>query len=202
MPPNLPPLLAYSLAFTANFKYPLVFIGAILEGPILMIASGFLLRLGYFSLLPLFVTIFIGEMVGDLAWYFLGRFFADPLLGKHGKYIGVTREQYDKVKISFAKHPKKILLLSKLTMGLGFAVAVLMVAGASRLKLRIFYFINGLGEFGFLGMMISLGYFFGQLYDSIQGIFKYMFLGFSIVLVALVLYGFSRYVKKNREKLL
>jgi membrane protein DedA with SNARE-associated domain len=202
MPSNLPPILAYSLAFTANFKYPLVFVGAILEGPILMIASGFLLRLGYFSFWPLFISIFIGEMIGDLAWYYLGCWFADPLLAKHGKFIGVTREQYEKVKISFSSNPKKILILSKLTMGLGFAVAVLMVAGASRLKLRIFYLVNGLGELGFLSMMLAIGYFFGQLYDSIQGIFKYMFLGFSAVLILLALFGFSRYVKKNREKLL
>jgi membrane protein DedA with SNARE-associated domain len=203
MPPaNLPTILSYALSFTATFKYPLVFVAAVLEGPIVMIACGFLLRLGFFSFPWLFITIFAGEMIGDLGWYYLGRWFANPILRKWGKFIGVTPDQFEKVKAAFLRHPRKILILSKMTMGLGFAVGVLMVAGSVRTKLKTFYFINGLGELWFLSAMLALGYFFGHLYTTIANSFKVAFIVASAIVVVLAVYGFSRYVKMNRSKFL
>ena len=75
------------LGFASYFRYPLIGVGVIFEGPVLMVASGLLYRTGFFELTPLFIAILIGDLVGDVFWYVVGRYFADPILKKQGKFI-------------------------------------------------------------------------------------------------------------------
>ena len=76
-----------------NFsKYALVFIGCIVEGPIVMITSGFLYRLGQFDILPLYLCLMAGDFVADVAWYIVGRFAARKLINRFGKFFNITPE--------------------------------------------------------------------------------------------------------------
>lgn len=61
-------LAAYPLAV-----YAVLFLGMIIEGDLLIFTAGFLVRLGTLHLWPTFWSIFIGTLVGDSAWFYLGR---------------------------------------------------------------------------------------------------------------------------------
>ena len=189
------------LGFAAYFRYPLITFGTIIEGPILMIASGFMYRLGFFELVPLFVAILIGDLIGDVAWYVVGRYFAEPVLSKHGKFVGITPERFEKIKELFTKYHEKILLFSKLTIGLGFAIGVLVVAGATKVSFKRFMAINLVGELFLVSMLLAIGYFFGEVYSNISDNLK---AGFVVLMVLIILsfsYFFSRYVKKKSAEL-
>ena len=126
------------LGFASYFRYPLIALGTFVEGPILMIASGFFYRTGFFEIVPLFIAILIGDLIGDVFWYMVGRYFAEPVLSKHGKFVGVTPDRFEKIKELFTKYHEKILIFSKLTIGLGFALGVLVVAGATKVSFKRF----------------------------------------------------------------
>lgn len=189
--------LAQASSLLSAYKYPLVFVGVIIEGPLLMIACGFFLRLGVFSFWPLYLSLVAGDLVADIAWYYIGHFFARPLLYRYGKFFGLTQEKFDKAVVLFRKYHTKILLISKLTIGLGMALATLVVAGASRVPIKAYILLNAIGEILLVAVLLSVGYFFGNVYSNIAGGFK-IFFAIGAALIAVVsLYGFSRYMKNK-----
>ncbi len=194
---NLPTFLTYALNFVAAFKYPLVFVAAIVEGPILMIASGFLFRLGYFSLVPLYFVLVLGDFMADIGWYYVGAHFAEPMLRKHGHFLSITPEIFEKIKVLFHRYHEKILIISKLTVGFGMSIATLVTAGATGVPFKKFSVLNAVGEMILVAVMLTIGYFFGHLYTSIARDFKFVFLGGAVIIVAAVIFGFSRFVKSK-----
>lgn len=193
--PTFLSFLAPLWAFIYQFKYILVFIGVILEGPFLMIASGFLLHKGAFTFLPLFTALVLGDLLADVSWYYIGRYFLDTFVNKYGHFLGVTPEIATKSKELFHKYHGRILFISKITLGFGMALATLMVAGASRVPLRKFLVLNFWGECILVAVLMMIGYFFGQLYSSIVEGFRTVFLvGAAALSVCLVLW-FSKYMK-------
>jgi membrane protein DedA with SNARE-associated domain len=170
--------------------------GMIVEGPILMIASGFLVLSGFLSFIPAFITILLGDLVGDIIWYYVGYFFAEPFLRKYGKFFKITNETFEKAKNLFHKNHTKILLISKITIGLGMALAVLMAAGASHISFKKYLFLNFIGELILISILMALGYFFGQIYFYIPGILKiYSAIGI-VAVIGVVAYFLTRYVKR------
>jgi membrane protein DedA with SNARE-associated domain len=77
---SLSSLLPGFLSFLASYKYVLLFLGIAIEGPILMVASGFLILSGFFNPFYAFFTIMAGDLAGDIIWYYVGYFFAEPFL--------------------------------------------------------------------------------------------------------------------------
>ena len=194
---HLPQFLVYSLTIAGQFKYGLIFIGTVIEGPILMLATGFFLRFGVFSLLPLYVSLVAGDLAADIGWYFLGYYFADPLIQKHGKFLGVTPEVFERVKKMLNENQTKILLGSKLTIGFGLALGVVIVAGATHIPFKKYLLLNTIGEMVLVAIMLSIGYFLGHLSTYVADGFKWLFIGAGIVTIGAAGYGFSRYIKSR-----
>jgi membrane protein DedA with SNARE-associated domain len=198
---SLPPILLHSLAVISYFKYLLIFLGAIIEGPILTVASGFLLRQGIFNPLFLFLALATGDLTADIGWYYIGYFFAEPALKKHGKFLGLTPDLFEKIKSIFYKKHSVILFISKITMGFGLALGTLMVAGAIRISLRSYLFYNTLGEIIYVGLLMFLGYYLGQLYGTISTGLELISLLGTFLAIGLAIYGFAQYIKSQAIKL-
>lgn len=179
------------------YKYPLLFIGSIFEGPIVMVASGVLLHLPNFYLLPIYFTLLFGDLTADILWYTVGRNLAAPLVAKYGYIFGVSVERFEKMKTVFRRHDFKILFISKITMGFGFAIGTIAAAGAAHVPFKKFVVFNLLGGFIWTSMLIALGYFLGQLYGVIADGFKLMFIFASCVILISMLYGFMSFVKSK-----
>ncbi len=197
MPESIPPIFAHSLTIVSSFKYVFVFFGALVEGPLVMMASGFLLHFKIFKIVPLLSFLIIGDLCGDVFWYYLGYFFAEPFLRKHGKFMGVTLERFEKIKIIFHKYQSRILIISKITMGFGMALGTLMAAGASKVPFKKYISLNALGEPIFVTILVSAGYFFAKLYSYVESGFKIGFMIFIIILALSFLYGFSKYIRSK-----
>ena len=91
-----------------NSKYFLLYIGAIAEGPILMIASGTLFKIGQFSFVPMYVALVAGDFTADIGWYMVGYLGAAPFIEKHGARFNITPEIIERVTARFKKHEDKI----------------------------------------------------------------------------------------------
>lgn len=193
---DLTPFLAQALAMTALLKYPLLALGAFIEGPILMITSGFLLHEKILSLLPLFIALVVGDLAADLAWYYIGYYFAEPFLRRFGRWFGFTEQMYELAREIFLHYHEKVLFISKVTLGFGLAIGTLMFAGASRIPLRRYMWLNFWGELILVAFLLSVGYFFGALYQTLAVAYRGPFLIALLVLSILSVYGGTSYLKK------
>lgn len=184
------------LAWIDSSKYVLLFIGMIIEGPIVTIASGFLYKLGQFSLLPMYFVLVFGDFTADLVWYCVGRFGTRTAIFKYGHFIGITPEAIAKIERVFYKFHQKILIISKLTMGFGFAVVVLVVAGIFKIPFRNYVIFNLIGGFIWTTMLVTIGFFLGNIFMAISKPTKVLFIIFIFTLLILSLRYMNKYLKK------
>ena len=178
-------------------KYILLFLGALFEGPVVMIASGFLYKLGQFNFLPMYLSMVGGDFTGDILWYCVGRFGTRSTIFKYGHFLGITPENLKKVEDRFHKYHQKILIISKLTIGLGFSLIVLIVAGIFKVPFKNYVIINLIGGFIWVAFLIAVGYFLRNIYITIPGSVKIVFI---ITVLLVVIFGIkfaSNYLSKQ-----
>ena len=190
-------LLQNILGFLSFSRYAVVFVLCIVEGPIVMITSGFLYRLGQFYLVPLYFSMVAGDFVADLGWYAVGRFGAWPLINRYGKYFNITPQIIHKIEGRFKTYQNKILFISKITMGFGFALATLIVAGLLRVDFKKYVILNFLGGFIWTAFLLALGYFFGNIYYAVAGPLKIAFVILAAIVVVVGLWAINRYLVKQ-----
>jgi membrane protein DedA with SNARE-associated domain len=184
------------LSGLSYYRYLVVFVLAIVEGPMVMVASGILLKLNFFYFWPIYLSLMLGDFTADLGWYAIGRYGGIPFMERYGKYFSLTPDTLEKVEAFFKKHQDKILIISKITMGFGFAVATLFTAGLVKVNFKKYALFNFLGGFVWTGFLLAAGYFFGNLYAPLNTGFKVVFLVVLAVFILAVLYGGGRYFKK------
>jgi membrane protein DedA with SNARE-associated domain len=177
-------------------KYFLLFFGTIFEGPVVMMASGFLYKLGQFDFLPMYFLLVFGDFTADIGWYCLGRFGTRNAIFKYGHYVGVTPVILEKIENQFKLYHQKILIISKLTMGLGFAVVILIVAGIFKVPFKNYVILNLIGGFIWTALLITIGYFFGNIYMLIPGPAKIIFLLSVLMIAILGMRYLSKYLSK------
>lgn len=162
-----PPMLDQVLQFIEASKYVLLFLGSYFEGSAAMMAGGLLYRLGHVAFLPMYIALFMGDLLSDTMWYFIGYFGARKFLLKYGRFVNITPNILDKAEGKFKEHHLRILVISKLTMGFGFATAILATAGIMRVSLVRFLTINILCGIVWVSFLIGVGYYFGNVLAQI-----------------------------------
>jgi membrane-associated protein len=191
-------MLAHAITLVESYKYVILFPIAFLEGHIITIISGFLVRLGYLNFIPAGLVIASGNLLGDILFYWLGYTKGEKFALKYGKYIGINETNLETTKAIFMKHHEWILLISKLTNGLGLAIVILFTAGMSKIPFRKYLLLNIIGELAWTGLLLTLGYFFGHLYARINNVFSGI--GFVLV-VAVLVFLFVRILNYLRAKI-
>lgn len=184
-------------AWIEQSKYALLFLGAIFEGPVLMLASGFLIRLGQLELVPAYFTLMAGDFTADMVWYVVGRHGARVLIDKFGKFFNITPEIIAKIEKRFHTYHARILFISKITMGFGFALATLIVAGLLKINFKKYVVFNFLGGFIWTAFLLTVGYFFGNLYTFVPDSLKWAFLIIAAALIIYILWAINRYLVKT-----
>ena len=70
------------LASMFVYRYLLLVPFAVIEGPILSIYCGFLLHEGTLTLVPTYIALMAGDLIGDIGWYGVGYYFGYRLFGR------------------------------------------------------------------------------------------------------------------------
>lgn len=177
-------------------KYILLIVGTIIEGPVVMMASGFLYGLGQFTLFPMYLALVFGDFIADIGWYLLGRYGTRNAIYKYGHFIGVTPATIERVENQFIKYHQKILIISKLTMGLGFAAVILVVAGMFKVPFKNYVILNLIGGFIWTALLVTVGYFLGNIFMVIPLEMKIIF---GLVVLIAIVFGL-RYANKYLKK--
>lgn len=178
-----------------QYKYFIMIPLTVVEGPIIMFVSGILLRLGFLSLLPAYITLIVGDLIGDILWYGAGYHWGEPFVRKFGKYVSITEDGMKTAEEIFHRHKDKILIVSKLTMGFGFSPVILLTAGIVRIPFRRYIILNVIGQFFWVAFLLSFGYFFAHVYSSLADNFSRITIITLFVVLLLLLFGFGKYIR-------
>ncbi len=185
----MPPLFSFSgfIALIEASRYGLLFVSTLLGSPVVMIAAGYLIHIGQLEFWAAYGTIVAADIAGDVMWYWIGRVGARPFFARFGSYVGVTPELIEKLEARFHTYHERILIISKLTMGLGVAIAVLAVAGMMRVPFWRYLFVNLSGELIWALIPIAIGYYFGNISDLLPPSFRIWFALFGIIVLFFVM---------------
>ncbi len=176
------------IQFAITYKYAFLVPAAFLEGHVITLIAGFLSRLGYLNPFLAGACVALGNLLGDVALYWLGYHKGLAITTGWGKYFGITDDSIEWVTGLFHKHKSRILLASKLTNGFGLAMAVLFTAGMTRIPFRTFMLWNTIGECLWTGILIALGFFLGHLYVMIDNVvWRIGVIGVVLVLIFLMM---------------
>ena len=154
-----------SIALLSAWGYAVLLPLSIIEGPIVGIFAGFLVSLGQMNWAIAFAVLFAGDMIGDVIYYYVGRWGHGPWAHRLAARFGVTQERLEKFDAAFHKHAVKILLINK-TQALG--SLTLYYAGAVRMPMFTFLWVNTVGTIPKNALFLAAGYYFGESYRSID----------------------------------
>ena len=183
-----------------QYRYVIIVPIALVGGPPFSILLGFIVRFSSLDFIPTYVCLMIGELVGDVAWYWIGHKYGERFIKRFGKYVSITEKQVVVVKNMFEKYHMRILTVSKLTTGLGFAPIVLFTAGMSRVSFRKFIEINAVWQCIWSLLLLGVGYFFGNIYIAVGNGFEQAELVVAFVIIFLCIAGFAKYTRDRIMK--
>ena len=181
------------VALLIQYRYLILLPIAIVEGPIVTIIAGFLCFQGHLSILPVYGIVILGDLIGDVLWYYVGYWYGYRFVKKYGKRFGLQEEKIHILEEKFHKYKHPILFFSKITNGLGFALAVLFTAGLVKIPFWRFMTINFFGQFIWSGALLAIGYFFGNVYSTVSSIQEKI--GISVIVVILLIIG-VKYIRQ------
>ena len=185
------------LGYLMTYRYILIIPLTIVEGPIVMVLCGFLLRFGEFDILPLYGALTLADVIGDIGWYCVGRFGGLPFIKRFGHFFSVTEKSLAKTTALFHKYHNRILFISKITMGFGFALVTLITAGIAKVPFKKYLLFNISGQLIWTAVLLGIGYLFGNLYTSINKGFRDVTLVAICIIVIVLFYGVGKYISKR-----
>ena len=183
------------------YRYWILFPLACFEGPILAFVVGALCALGYFDVLPAYGVLLLGDLVPDIAYYFIGRFGErSAFITRYSQKIRIKKEHVDVIRRFWLEHPWKTMLFSKLAYGL--STALLISAGVAGLPFKKFFasaFPITLAQYG---LFLFLGYYFSNSFRVVShSLFGVGILVAGVIIVAVAYYFFGTYVRRRFDDL-
>jgi membrane protein DedA with SNARE-associated domain len=150
---------SYVIIFAAAALECAAFLGLVVPGESLVLASGFFAHQGILRLDAVLVAVALGATIGDNIGYYLGRKLGRDWLLHHGSRFGITRRRLQQAEGFFQRQGPKAVFIGRF---IGFARALVpFVAGTSRMRYRQFLIYNALGAVLWAIGFVTLGYVLG-----------------------------------------
>ncbi len=167
---------------------------AVVEGPIVTVIAAWLASRQLFDLWSVTAVVLLADMVGDMIWYGVGRFWLGPMPERWRRRLGLRRARLAALSAQFSTRGAKILMFGKWTHSAG--LAVLVAAGAARMPAWRFFWVNSLISVPKVLIFVAIGYGFGAAYGQIDG---WIFKGSALALGLIVAIGLG-FAAKNCGK--
>jgi undecaprenyl-diphosphatase len=171
---------SYVIIFVAAALECAAFLGLLVPGESLVLASGFFAHQGILNLDAVMVAVALGATIGDNLGYYLGRRLGRDWLLRHGSRFGIGTRRLQQAETFFQRHGPKAVFFGRF---IGFARALVpFVAGTSRMRYRLFLVYNALGAVLWTIGFVTLGYVLGASWQVAE-----KWLGRSSLLLAAVI---------------
>jgi len=154
------------LNFIQQYDYWILYPLMIIEGPIITLIGGGLAAMGILQAEIVFLLSVLGDLTMDIGLYYFGLYGDKRLrrwIARHRK-LELRRKQVRKF---FKNHGGKIIFFVKISSGLCYITFI--TAGMTRMPLKKFLFFSLVGGIIWSGLLVTIGYFYGHLYQEISG---------------------------------
>jgi membrane protein DedA with SNARE-associated domain len=157
---------SYLIIFTAAALECAAFVGVLVPGESLVLASGFFAHQGILNLDAVIASVAVGAIVGDNIGYQLGCRLGQEWLLRHGSRFGLRQRRLQQAEAFFRRHGSRAVFFGRF---IGFARALVpFVAGAARMPYRQFIVYNALGAVLWTIGFVSLGYVLGASWQAAE----------------------------------
>ena len=154
-----------ALSWLTSYKYAALFPLTVIEGPIITVIAGFFSSLGFINFFLTYLIVVVGDLIGDIIHYVLGRFGGRKFIDRWGRFIGVGKQQIESIEKQFTKRGSKLLFIGKMSHGIG--GAFLVAAGIIKMPFDKFMLSNLLATLVKSMILLLVGFYFGQAYVTI-----------------------------------
>jgi membrane protein DedA with SNARE-associated domain len=185
----------------AGFEHPLgiwaylaIAVLVIVEGPIATLVGAVAASAGYLHPGWVFVAAATGNLTSDTLWYLLGYLGNIEWIAQYGRYVGLQREQVERIKEEIDKRVLRILFIAKLT--LGFVIPVLIATGLARVPMRRWFVALVSAECIWTGTLVLVGSIFGRYIRTMARGLQFFALGSALIFAIVVL----RYITIHRSR--
>ncbi len=156
------------LSLLEQYKYFIIFPITVLEGPIIIIVSGFLVYLKILNFYVAFAMLSVADIIGDSMYYLIGRYWrSSEKARKYAKYFGYSEKSEEFLEKHFEKHKGKTFLVAKISHGLGSTVQI--ASGIAKVSYKKFLFFSIVGTLPKTFLLLIIGYYLGNYYEKIDG---------------------------------
>lgn len=151
------------LQFVQQWGYPLIFLGALLEGETVLLLAGLLAHGGHLHFAFVVLIAAAGGFAGDQFFFLLGRRYGGRLLARFPR-LGKAAARADGLLV---RHDALFILANRFLYGLRIAGPV--AVGMSSVAARRFALINLAGALLWALAIAGAGYGFGQAMELLLG---------------------------------
>jgi undecaprenyl-diphosphatase len=150
---------SYFIIFAAAALECAAFVGLLIPGESLVLASGFFAHQGILELFPVMLAAGLGAITGDNIGYVVGARLGREWLRRKGSRFGIRKRGLDRVEQFFQRQGPKAVFFGRFV---GFARALVpFVAGASDMPYRKFVLYDAAGAVLWTIGFVTLGYLVG-----------------------------------------
>jgi membrane protein DedA with SNARE-associated domain len=176
------------------WAYLVIAVLVIVEGPIATLVGAVAASAGYLKPGLVFISAASGNLISDTLWYLLGYLGNIEWVSQYGRYVGLQRQQVERMQQIIEKRVLQILFVAKLT--LGFVIPVLIATGLSRIPIRRWFGALFTAECIWTGTLVIVGYNFGRYIRTMERGLQFFALGSALIFVIVLL----RYVSTHRSR--
>ena len=180
------------LYYLARYGYGFIFLGTVFEGELILLASGFLAYLGALNIWLVIISGFVGAVVGDNIWYYIGRHGGTHFIDNYGKFFLLTKKRVSKAQKYFDTHGAKTIFFSRFIFGTRISSAVL--AGALGMSRKKFLRSNVAGAGLWACLTVGLGYFFGNSFELLRHYIHQTEVALLILAIIVIIIFILRYI--------
>lgn len=179
--------------FLLTYGYSAFLPLSVLEGPIVTIVGAFFASKGYFNIYIIYLLALIGDMVGDMIYYSLGRYGGEGMVKRFGPRFGLTQEKLANVKAKYFDSKASlwnVITLSKVTHAPSSAILVL--CGLLKIPIGTFIVITFINNVFKVLFFLLLGFYFGKYYKTIDTYIAHTW----VVFIPIILLGIYLWYRK------
>jgi membrane protein DedA with SNARE-associated domain len=179
-----------------TYGYAAVGIGSFLEGETVLVLGGFAAHRGYLELHWVIFYAFLGTLIGDQLYFYLGRVMGKQALEKRPHWKSKSEKAFNLLD----KHQTWVILGFRFLYGL--RTVIPFIIGASHISPKRFLILNIIGAALWATVIGSAGYLFGSVLELIlNDIKKYELLVFiTLAVIGMVLWVIYFKKKSSAKK--
>jgi len=193
--------LAILVPWVIAHGYLIFLIGATIEGPFMTIAAGVVAALGYFNLFIILFLAVLGDIGGDIFYFYIGYASHKLMRWPFLKHIGLNEKRIEKMRKLVHARMLSALVLVKFSPLIG--PIGLITIGATRPKFKKFFWKALALSVPKSFFFVFLGYYSGQAYLQLNKLIadsKYIIMGLA-VFVGLVYFAYVKIMGKVTEEI-